>query len=375
MTEDFTTQQEIQDFSLWDRMKEKRACYSFTIELTARCNNNCAHCYINLPAGDKEAKERELSVPQIMDIADQAVRLGALWCNITGGEPLIRPDFPEVYLGLKKKGLLVSVMTNATLITGDHIDLFKKYPPRDIEITVYGATRETYETVSRRPGSYDAFMRGLNLLLDAGIKVRLKAMAIHSNLHEIQKIAEFSRAFTKDYYRFDPQLHLRMDHNPARNEEIRRERLTPEEIVRLEQSDGERKNALEKGCDTLIVPDFCKTGCNHLFHCGTGNGDFVVGPDGMFRLCMSLCHPDCVYDLKSGTLEDAWQHFIPKVRDMRTNNQEFLKTCRVCPIINLCLWCPAHADLETGRLDGRVEYFCRVAHARAKALGYTGDQP
>ena len=375
MTEEFTTQREIQDFSLWDRMKEKRACYSFTIELTARCNNNCAHCYINLPAGDKEAQERELSVPQIMDIADQAIMLGALWCNITGGEPLIRPDFPEVYLGLKKKGLLVSVMTNATLITRDHIDLFKKYPPRDIEITVYGATRETYEKVTRRPGSYDAFMRGLFLLRDAGIKVRLKAMAIHSNLHEIQKIAEFSRALTKDYYRFDPQLHLRMDHNPARNEEIRRERLTPEEIVTLEQSDGERKNALEKGCDTLIVPDFCKTGCNHLFHCGTGNGDFVVGPSGMFRLCMSLCHPDCVYDLKSGTLENAWQYFIPKVRDMRTNDQEFLKTCRVCPIINLCLWCPAHADLETGRLDGRVEYFCRVAHARAKALGYTGDQP
>jgi len=370
MTEQYTTQQEIQDFTLWDTMKEKQACFSFTLELTARCNNNCSHCYINLPPNDTKAREQELTADQIMDIADQAISLGAVWCNITGGEPLLRPDFAEIYLRLKKKGLLVSVMTNATLINDEHVALFHKYPPRDLEITVYGITKETYEAISRTPGSFDAFMRGLNRLQDAGVKVRLKTMAIRSNLHEIPQIAEFCRSRTKDYYRFDPQLHLRMDHNPARNDDIRKERLTPEEIVALELSDSDRRESLENGCDKLINPEFSNISCNHLFHCGTGNGSFVVGPDGKVRLCMSLCHPDCVYDITKGSLEDYWKNFIPKVRDMRSDNKEYLQTCRVCPIINLCLWCPAHADLETGRLDGQVDYFCRVAHARAKALGY-----
>jgi len=369
MTEQFITEQKLPDLALWDTMREKRACFSFTLELTARCNNNCSHCYINLPPGDVRARQRELTLDRLMDIADQAVGLGAIWCNITGGEPLLRPDFKEIYLGLKKKGLLVSVMTNATLVNEDHVALFRRYPPRDIEITVYGATKETYEAVSRVPGSFDAFMRGLNLLLDADVKVRLKAMAIHSNLHEIPQIAEFCRSRTKDYYRFDPQLHLRMDRDPVRNDEIRKERLTPEEVVALEQSDRERREALEKGCNTLINPELRHTGCNHLFHCGAGNGDFVVSPDGRLRLCMSLCHPDCLYDLTAGSLEDAWRSFIPKVRDMRSNRAAFLRTCRVCPIINLCLWCPAHAYLETGSLDGQVDYFCRVAHARAESLG------
>jgi MoaA/NifB/PqqE/SkfB family radical SAM enzyme len=86
-----------------------------------------------------------------MDIARQAVRMGAMWCLITGGEPLLRDDFPDIYMGLKRLGLLVAVFTNATLISAEHVALFKKYPPRDIEITVYGVTKNTYEAVTRRP--------------------------------------------------------------------------------------------------------------------------------------------------------------------------------------------------------------------------------
>ncbi|MDO9325106.1 MAG: radical SAM protein [Methanoregula sp.] len=363
-------QKRIPEFALWEKMVNERACMSFTIEVTARCNNNCRHCYINLPAGDPRARQQELSAEQILDIADQAVRLGAVWCAITGGEPLIRPDFAEIYIGLKKKGLLVSLLTNATLINKSHVDLFLRYPPRDIEITVYGVTRETYDAVTRCPGSFETFMRGLNLLLEAGIKVRLKAVAIRSNLHEIPMIAEFCRSRTKDYYRFDPLLQLRMDRDPVLNDEIRKERLTPDEIVLLENSDNERSKALEKNCHKFIVPQFSTKTDDHLIGCGAGASNFVISPEGMFRLCESLYHSDCVYDLKQGTLADAWQHFIPKVRALRSDCKEYLSTCRVCPIINLCMWCPAHADLETGRLDGPVDYFCQVAHARAGALGY-----
>jgi radical SAM protein with 4Fe4S-binding SPASM domain len=358
----------VADFSLWDRMKENRSILKFHLELTARCNNDCRHCYINLPAGDGEAQEREPGLEEIMKIADQATGMGALWCTITGGEPLLRNDFCDVYLGLKRKGLLVSVYTNATLIKEEHVALFKRYPPQDIEVTVYGVSRETYESVTRRSGSYDAFMRGLTLLLESGVKVRLKAMAVHSNIREMPQIADFCRARTRDYFRFDPHLQLRLDRDPARNDEIRSERLASQQIVALERADSERFHALEKACDKLINPEYCKVTCDHLFRCGTGVGSFVLGYDGNFRLCMSLYHPDCVYDLRRGSLIDAWQNFVPKVRDIRSERKEFLETCRTCPIINLCMWCPAHAYLETGEMDARVDYFCKVARARAEAL-------
>ncbi|NMW21533.1 MAG: radical SAM protein [Chlorobiaceae bacterium] len=359
---------EIQEFPLWAKMKEHRGLFSFDLEITARCNNDCRHCYINLPAGDMEARLKELTLEEIGSIADQAVALGALWVLISGGEPLLRDDFEEIYMLLKRKGLLVSVFTNATLIRERHIALFQKYPPRDIEVTVYGATERTYERVTGRPGSFAAFTLGLKRLLDAGVKVRLKAMAIRSNFHELPAIAVFCRNYTKDYFRFDPQLHLRFDGNKERNRLIKSERLTPEEIVALEKADDERFASLQKGCDTLINDNFAHIGCDHLFHCGLGNSSFNVGYEGTFRLCSSLWAPETLYDLRRWRLRDAWEGFVPKVRDMRSRRPEYLEKCRSCAIVNLCLWCPAHSYLETGELDSPIEYFCQVARARAAAI-------
>jgi radical SAM protein with 4Fe4S-binding SPASM domain len=359
---------EIQQFPLWDKLKDKRVPLSFDLEITARCNNDCRHCYIVLPASDAVARAQELTVAEIGDIAGQAVRLGAVWCLLTGGEPLLRDDFAELYLALKRKGLLVSVFTNATTIRDEHIALWQKYPPRDIEVTVYGITRATYEAVTRKPGSFDAFMRGLNRLFDAGVRVRLKAMAIQSNLHEQAAIAAFCRERTKDYFRFDPQLHLRFDGDAARNTAIRTERLTPEQIVALERADEQRFSSLEKNHDTLINDEFTHFGCDHLFHCGAGNGSFNVSYDGKFRLCSSLWAPGTTFDLRTGTLAEAWCNHVPRVRDLRSQRKEFLESCRKCALVNLCLWCPAHAHLETGAMDGATPYFCAVAHARAAAI-------
>ncbi len=359
---------EIQEFPLWDKMRARRGLFSFGLEITARCNNDCRHCYINLPAGDQYACSKELTLQEISTLADEAVELGAVWVLISGGEPLLRDDFQEIYILLKRKGLLVSVFTNATLILDEHIALFKKYPPRDIEVTVYGATQFTYERVTGRKGSFTAFTNGLSRLLESGVKVRLKAMAIRSNFMELPEIATFCRAYTKDYFRFDPQLHLRYDRNEERNLLIKSERLSPEEIVAIERGDDERFTSLQKGCDTLINDELAYTKGDHIFHCGLGEGSFTVSYDGKFRLCSSLWAPETIYDLRQGSLREAWQDFVPKVLNMRSQRPEYLEHCHICPIVNLCLWCPAHSFLETGELDTPNEFFCQVARARAASI-------
>jgi radical SAM protein with 4Fe4S-binding SPASM domain len=67
-------------------------------------------------------------------------------------------------------------------------------------------------------------------------------------------------------------------------------------------------------------------------------------------------------------LREAWETLVPRVRDLRSREPEFLATCRKCAIVNLCLHCAAHAHLETGAMDGATPYFCAVAHARAAAI-------
>lgn len=368
MKKSYASSLKFSDFNLWEKSEGKRNLYSFDIELTARCDFNCRHCYINLPAGDKKAVKRELSSEEITNIADEAVHMGALWCLLTGGEPLLREDFSDIYISLKKKGLLVSVFTNASLIKDEHIRLFKKYPPRDIEVTVYGTTKHTFEKVTRKPESFSAFKRGLNLLLKNNIKVRLKAMALKSNHSELSQIAEFCRNITKDYFRFDPFLHLRFDRDPSRNKEIKRERLEPEKISRLERSDSERFNSLKKECSRLILKGTDQIKHNYIFYCGAGVNSFTLGYNGNFRLCSSLFHPDYMYDLRKGTLKDAWENFVPFVRNIKSDKKAFLENCRACNIINLCMWCPAHSYLEKGKTDEPVDYFCRTALKRAHNL-------
>lgn len=368
MKKSFVSSTSLPESAIWEKIRYKRSLIFFNLEITARCNNDCRHCFIVLPAGDKDAKKKELSVEEISRIADEAVSMGALWCLIGGGEPLLREDFFDIFLTLKKKGLLVVIFTNAVLITQKHIRFFQKYPPRDIEVTVYGVTKETYERITRTPGSFEAFRHGLDLLLKNGIKVRLKAMALRSGLHELPEIARFCRERTKDYFRFDPFLNMRFDGNATRNREIESERLSPSEIATLERSDTERFQVLQEKCVKIFSEETVRPPSDLIFHCGAGNDGFDVSYDGYFRLCTSLWHPDYLYDLKKGSLREAWNDFVPKVLHMKSSRPGFLSTCRVCPLINLCFWCPANAHLETGELDRPVEYFCQVARARADQL-------
>lgn len=368
MTEKSVRVMEIQKFGLFGRYMSKRAIPSFEIELTARCNNDCRHCFINLPAGDKALENKEISLEMIKNVAQQAIDMGALWCLLTGGEPLLRKDFADIYITLKKMGLLVQIFTNATLINNEHIKLFQKYPPRDIEISVYGVTEKTYESVTRKKGSFAAFMNGLNLLLESDIHVRLKTIPMRSNIHEMKEISDFCRSHTKDFFRFDPVLHLRYDGNRARNQEILAERLSPEVIVELEQSDTKHAESLLKKCDVIFLPQNKKKIDDRLFSCYLGFGSFVLGYDGYFRPCGPLNHPDFKYDLTTGTLEEAWNTFVPSLHQLKITSEELLNTCSRCPIVNLCIGCAAHMYLENGDFSSVPTYFCEVAHAREKLL-------
>jgi len=194
-------------------------------------------------------------------------------------------------------------------------------------------------------------------------------VALRSNKDELARIGAFARGRGSGSFRFDPLIHLRFDGDPVRNDQIRAERLSAEEIVQLERSDLVRFDALKKACTTLIGTEAPKATDGRLFACGAGHDMCTVSYDGLFRLCSSLWHPDCVYDLRRGNLIEAWRTFVPKVRGMRSRGRDFQSRCAGCRLINLCMWCPAHAYLETGSMDVPVDYFCRIAHARAESIG------
>jgi radical SAM protein with 4Fe4S-binding SPASM domain len=360
----FSVSQPLREHPLWERAEQKRVPLSFEIELTARCNNDCRHCYINLPPADAAARARELSAAEIVDLAGQAVDLGALWCLLTGGEPLLRPDFSQIYGRLRRMGLLVSVFTNACLVTDEHVRLFRELPPKRLEITVYGVSEETYEGVTRVPGSYRLFRRGLERLQSGGVPVRLKAMALRSNLHEFCELAAFCREQTSGSFRWDSFLHLRYDRNEARNGEIRAERLNVGEVLRLESEDPDRLQALELLCAEEGCPG--APGEVRLLTCGAGLSSFTVTHDGRFCLCSALRRPAMTADLRAVSLAEAWGELVPQVRGERRRTGQ-TDRCANCQVFASCTSCAAHADLETGDPEALVAYSCELAWERGEA--------
>ena len=359
--------QDLLESDLAGKLQAAETPKSMSFELTARCNNNCKHCYINLPRDDAAAQSLELSLEKIEDIADQAMANGVLWCLLTGGEPILRKDFSEIYSMLKKKGLLVSVFTNACLIDENHIRLFRRYNPRDLEVTVYGMTAKTYEKVTGVKGSFARFKKGLALILENGVPVSLKAMAIRSNVHEIEEIARFCSKYSKRKFRFDPFLHKRYDFDEDRNSKIDSERLSTDEIVQVENNNLERKNALIHSCDSIVSGRYSASN-GELFDCGILKNGLQITYDGRLRLCSSLLHPDFTRDLYRYSLLQAYEAIAHNVTNVRSVSQEFKERCGRCRIRHFCYFCPATSYLETGELDQPVDLFCENAQARHHAI-------
>ena len=354
----------ISELPLWERADRDRLLLSIEFELTARCNNNCTHCYINLPENDETAKAFELSFDRICDLADEAADMGVLWVTLSGGEPLIREDFCDIYRYLKKKGLLVSVFTNASLITREHVDLFLKYPPRDIEVTVYGVTPEVHKKVTCK-NTFGATMAGIDLLLDNGVPVTLKTTLTRSNFKSLPQIAAFCKPRSARLFRFDPVLHLRLDKDCVRNQRIEAERLTPDRILDIEASDTRRLEALKQKLKETGEPPFYSQ--DRLFRCNAGINSCCIDHKGQLKLCSSLSAEKFSIPLETAGLEKAWQA-ISTAPNQRSDDPVFIETCGSCALHSLCPWCPAHAELETGRLDRAVPYFCRIAEKRLAFL-------
>src|SRR6202167_5729412 len=177
---------------LHQRQSGQRAPMQVSIEVTRRCPLECQHCYNNLPMGDHNARSREMTTEEHFRVLDELVEMGCFWLLYTGGEIFARKDFLEIYTYAKKKGFLITLFTNGTLITPQIADYLVEWRPFSIEITLYGYTRETYERLTGISGSYDRCLGGIHLLRERGLPLKLKTVATSINKHEVSAMREFA---------------------------------------------------------------------------------------------------------------------------------------------------------------------------------------
>jgi radical SAM protein with 4Fe4S-binding SPASM domain len=318
-------------------------------DITSRCNLRCVHCYIQgVNLGE------DLTFQEICNILDQIADEGCLWLLITGGEPLVRPDFKDIYQYAKRKGMFVTLFTNGTLLTPEIADFLAELAPFAIEITLYGMSAETYESVTGVPGSFERCRRGIELLLERNLYLRLKSMIFSTNRSDLEAMKQYAESIGVPF-RFDCALNARLDGSL----EPTKLRLSPEDIVALDLADEERVKEIRIFFDRFShVP-----ASDRLYTCGAGLNSFHISSTGRLGVCGVSREPG--YDLRRGSFHDGFYHAFAEVRARKRTRYS---QCQTCELKGVCSQCPAWGLLEHGDPEAKVDFLCQLTHLRVAAL-------
>ena len=346
--------------NLHQRQAGRRSPMEVSIEVTRRCPLECQHCYNNLPMGDQDARSREMTTEEHFRVLDELVEMGCFWLLYTGGEIFARKDFLEIYTYAKKKGFLITLFTNGTLITEKIADYLVEWPPFAIEITLYGRTKETYEALTQIPGSYERCLRGIELLRSRGLPLKLKTVATSINKHEISAMRQFAEEELGVEFKIDGQINPRIDCSQS----PLAVRLTAEEVVALDLHAPKGVSEYRRLAkhDLENPPNLAKN--ETVYFCGGGMNSFAINAYGGMGIC--VISQQETFSIRGVGARRVWEESLLR---LRTRKRTRMTKCIQCRIQSLCGMCPANGELENGDRESPVEFLCNVAHLRAAAIG------
>ena len=313
------------------------------LELTFKCNLKCIHCYCVHCHSDK----KELNTEEIFNLLDQLAENGCIWLLMTGGEPLLRKDFKEIYLYAKNLGFIITLFSNSLLINHDYARLLSEYPPHLLEISVYGASDETYLSLGGGKNGYTQLINTLDLLDYYDIKYSLKSVIISNNKHDFDDIVKLCES-RSNHFRFNTEIMYKLDKTPV------------QEGVALKAGEAVYIETLDKKYSWSDNSDKRSSFLNEkLFFCEAGNTSFNINPFGEVSLCGRARNPS--YSIKDFSFSDIWGKL--KIAASRSTPQNF--KCTNCSLFDYCKVCPAVVDMDNKQKETE---FCSYSIKRKEIL-------
>ncbi len=284
---------------LFQRFKGKPFPLSGQWEVTCRCNLKCVMCYTD-PFNTPEQIRQELRYEEIVRILDEIHQEGCLKLTFTGGEPFARRDFLDIYTYAKRKGFLLTIFTNGTLITPKIADHLVAYPPSMIEISFHGLTRESFDQITLGSGSHERCLEGIGLILERDLPLTLKTVGMNINRDEILKIKDFAASLGEVQYKFGSDLRPRLDGS----QDVYQYQLPRDEIRAIEQADEEfrAERVRQDRCKKERIDQGKEL-------CGGGKYKFHIDAYGQLQLCSNNRRQG--YDLRQGSFRAGFYQSLP----------------------------------------------------------------
>lgn len=336
---------------------------SGTFELTPVCNMQCRMCYVRMTKSQQEAIRPLHTAEEWIKLGEIARDKGMLFLLLTGGEPFLRPDFRQIFQALHKMGLVLSINSNATLINEETIEWLKETPPARINVTLYGASDETYARLCGNPKGFTQVSRAIHLLKDAGINVKINCSLTPYNADDLGKIISFANenklVVQATSYMFPP---LRRDKSMVG----KNDRFSPEDaayysakiesLLNGEDAFLEKVNSSDYPVLSSDLEEHCDAAEGEGIRCRAGKCSFWVTWEGKLLPCGMI--PDSGVNVFEDCFDTAWKAASESACAIRLPAH-----CKNCGIKERCKVCAAMALTESGDFAAIPEYRCKMARA------------
>ena len=325
---------------------ENKTPISGTFELTSRCNFRCKMCYVH----EECHKTDTISTEQWLKLGEQAKKAGTLFLLLTGGEPLLRKDFAYLYTELKKMGFMVSLNTNGSLIH-NYLDLFRENPPSRVNISLYGADDEAYESLCG-VRLYSQVAENIKELVKIGVAVKLNTVFTNENKHQIKKVIDTAKELgvpvSTTAYAY-PQVRLNEDYgeNKGRMSALEAAQCT----VECEEYRYQGEDFLKRAEKILAL---CNGKNCDIVECRAGRCAYWITSEGIMQACGML--PEIKANVLNLGFESAWQSVLDQTKEIRMP-----KECMSCKYADICHSCAAMCFAETGSFNAKPHYVCEMA--------------
>ena len=335
-----------------------------TFELTPLCNMNCRMCYVRLSKQDQEKMGRLRSVDEWLALAEKCKKAGMLYLLLTGGEPFLYPGFQQLVEQLHKMGFIISINSNGTMIDENVIAWLKHCPPVRINITLYGASDETYARLCRNPVGFTQVTKAIRLLRETGITMRINCSVTPYNCADLEPMINFCKTngllIAPTAYMFPP---LRKDPGMIGQND----RFSPQEAAyyqgKTEQlligDDRFMQKVSDDELDGLYtdLEDDCLGSEGEGLRCRAGKSSFWVTWNGKVLPCGMF---PATSEYKNAFEEDfaeCWKTVLKVTGSIRLPAK-----CAVCRLKNKCRACAAMVLTESGNFTDVPVYRCEMAH-------------
>ena len=353
---------------------EERLCYKAAIknipligafELLPLCNMDCSMCYIRLTPEEMRKNGYIRSSKEWLSVAKEMKKEGTLYVLLTGGEPLLYNEFEEIYSGLRNMGMIVSINTNATLIDDNVADFLGKNKPRRVNVTLYGASNETYEKVCKNSNGYDQTIKGIKLLRERNIDVKINVSLVKENIDDLPKMMDLA-----DQLEIPISVYTYM-YPKARS--VKRNfksdcRISPQQVAQIDNYVEYRIKTEEEFMNnrlkTLSLYEYEKNNEPPEFlplQCRAGKCSFWINWKGNMTPCVFL---DNIHDnVFENRFRKSWDYIV------KESNKILLPSdCASCDKRGVCQVCSASAYSETGSMYRKPEYLCRLTEEMLEIL-------